>query len=153
MSDERSGDSNRYPPIEKLVPHGSPMRALERLVDWAPGRALCELRVDRAMPFVHDDRLASVVTIEYMAQAVAACLGHEAYLSGGTVRVGMLIGVRQMKILRPWIAVGSHLEISVERIRGNEEVSTFRGEACTGDTVVATAHMTLFHGETPPPGA
>ena len=95
MADQRSGV---YPPIAKLVPHGPPVRALERLREWEPGRAVCEVRVTRSLPFVHDDRLASVITLEYMAQAVAACLGHEAYVGrGAEVRVGMLIGVRQIQ--------------------------------------------------------
>jgi predicted hotdog family 3-hydroxylacyl-ACP dehydratase len=153
VSQQRSGEA-RYPPIEKLVPHGPPIRALERLLDWAPGRAVCELHVTRSMPFVHEARLASVVTLEYMAQAVAACLGHEAYVAGGQVRVGMVIGVRRMQLVRPFVLVGSRLLVTVERIRGNEEVSTFSGETHLGapqdgDTRVSTAHMTLFHGEPP----
>lgn len=139
-----------YPPIEKLVPHGPPMRAIERLVEWAPGRAICELHVRDTMPFVQKGRVASVVTLEYMAQAVAACLGHEAYVSGGGIRVGMLIGLRRMELLRPSIAVGSRVLIEVERQRGNDEVSTFRGETRVGDTLVATAILTLFHAEHPP---
>jgi predicted hotdog family 3-hydroxylacyl-ACP dehydratase len=145
-----SDDRSRFPPIEKLVPHGPPIRALERLLDWAPGRATCELHVTSSMPFVEGDRLATLVTLEYMAQAVAACLGHEAYVAGGNVRVGMVIGVRQMKIMQPFIPVGTRLLVRVECIRGNEEVSTFRGETHLADMLVSTAHMTLFHGEHPP---
>jgi predicted hotdog family 3-hydroxylacyl-ACP dehydratase len=148
VPDERSVT---YPPIERLVPHGAPMRALERLVQWAPGHALCDLHVAASLPFVEEGRLPSVVTLEYMAQAVAACLGHEAYVGTGTeVRVGMLIGIRQMKLLRPHVLVGDRLEVEVDRIRGNEDVSTFRGETRVGEVLVTTAHMTVFHGAQPP---
>jgi predicted hotdog family 3-hydroxylacyl-ACP dehydratase len=152
VSEQHAGRPE-FPPIEKIVPHGAPIRALERLVEWAPGRAVAELHVEPTMPFVEEDRLASVVTLEYMAQAVAACLGYEAYRAGGNVRVGMVIGVRQMKIMQPCIAVGTRLRIAVECIRGNEDVSTFRGETRIDDTLVSTAHMTLFHGTSPPDGS
>jgi predicted hotdog family 3-hydroxylacyl-ACP dehydratase len=139
-----------FPPIADLVPHGPPIRALEELVEWELGRAVCTVTIREGMPFVRDGRLASVVTLEYIAQAVAACLGHEAYVGGEGVRVGMLIGVRKMELLRPWIAVGRELRVSVERVRGNEEVSTFRGEVTVEGEVVATAMTTLFHAERPP---
>ncbi len=142
----------RYPPFAELVPHGLPMRVVEELVEWEPGRAVCRMTVADGMPFVCDGRLASVVTLEYIAQAIAACLGHEAYVGGEGVRVGMLIGVRKMELLQPWIDVGAELRISVERVRGNEDVSTFRGDVHVGDTLITTAMTTLFHAEAPPDG-
>lgn len=152
MSDDPAGTTTRYPPIAELVPHGPPMRVLEELVDWEPGRATCRMTIREGMPFVTEGRLASVVTVEYIAQAVAACLGHEAYVGGEGVRVGMLVGVRKMELLRPWLDVGSELRIDVERVRGNDEVSTFRGEIRVAGEVVVTAMTTLVHAERPPEG-
>ncbi|MCA9709624.1 MAG: hypothetical protein KDK70_27545 [Myxococcales bacterium] len=149
-SDEPAAPGTRYPPIAELVPHGPPMRVLEELVEWAPGRAVCRLTVREGMPLVEGGRLATVATLEHIAQAVAACLGHEAYMGGEGVRVGMLVGVRKMELLRPWIAVGTELRVSVERLRGNDEVSTFRGEVTAEGELVATALTTLFHAERPP---
>lgn len=149
MSDE-AAPAPRYPPFAELVPHGPPMRVLEELIDWEPGRAICRMTVRDGIPFVRGGRMASVVTIEYIAQAVAACLGHEAYVGGEGVRVGMLVGVRKMTLHHPWITVGQELRVSVERVRGNDEVSTFRGEVTADDQLVATAMTTLFHAERPP---
>lgn len=149
MSDE-AARAPRYPPFAELVPHGPPMRVLEELVDWEPGRAVCRMKVQSGMPFIEGGRMAAVVTIEHIAQAVAACLGHEAYVGGEGVRVGMLVGVRKMTIHHPWIAVGQELRVSVERVRGNEEVSTFRGEVTADGQLVSTAMTTLFHAERPP---
>lgn len=153
MSDEPATAKTRYPPIAELVPHGPPMRVLEELVEWEPGRAVCRMTVREGMPFVADGRLAAVTTIEHIAQAVAACLGHEAYVGGEGVRVGMLIGVRKMELHRPWIEVGSEMRVSVERVRGNEEVSTFRGEVTVDGERISTALTTLFHAERPPDAA
>lgn len=152
MPDEPAGPQTRYPPIAELVPHGPPMCVLEEMIDWEPGKATCRMTVREGMPFVRGGRLAAVTTLEHIAQAVAACLGHEAYVGGEGVRVGMLVGVRKMELHRPWIDVGSELRISVERVRGNDEVSTFRGEVRVEGELVATALTTLFHAEQPPEG-
>ncbi len=139
-----------YPPIEDLVPHGYPIRALDALLEWEPGRAVCQLQLRASAAFVHGDRVASVVALEYMAQAVAACLGYEAYLAGGRVRAGMIVGVRRMDLMRPHIQVGSVVKLSVERVRGNDEVSTFKGTTHADEQLVAEAHLTLVHPATPP---
>jgi predicted hotdog family 3-hydroxylacyl-ACP dehydratase len=91
-----------------------------------------------------------VALLEYMAQAVAACLGYEAYTVGEGLRVGMLIGVRRMQLRAAPIPVGTELAITVERTRGNDDVSTFEGITRLGPAEVATAQMTLFHAEKPP---
>lgn len=144
--------SGAYPPIEDLVPHGLPMRVVEEMVDWEPGRATCRMRLRAHAPLVKDGEVACVLALEYLAQSVAACLGYEAYLGGGRVRVGMIIGVRKMELFRAKIPVGAELRMEVERIRGNEEVSTFRGSAYSDNELVCVAHMTLIHPEQPPAG-
>jgi predicted hotdog family 3-hydroxylacyl-ACP dehydratase len=142
--------SDAYPPIEDLIPHGYPIRGLDELVDWAPGRATCRLTVHASNPFVREGALPTLALLEYMAQAVAACLGYEAYRGGEGVRVGMLIGVRKMELAADTIPLGSELTITVERSRGNEDVSTFEGITKLLGQRIATAQMTLFHAEKPP---
>ncbi len=143
--------SPAYPPIARLVPHGLPLRALEALLHWHEGCAVCRVTIREDLPFVRDGRLASIVTLEYMAQAVAVCLGHEAFVAGQGVRVGMIIGVRKLEIVVPFIDVGTELRIEVDRDRGNDEVSTFRGTTKAGETVISLASMTIYHGAQPHP--
>jgi predicted hotdog family 3-hydroxylacyl-ACP dehydratase len=139
-----------YPPIDDLVPHSPPMRVVEQLVDWERGRARCTMFIRQHNPFVESGRVATLATLEFLAQAVAACLGYEAFTQGGTVRVGMLVGVRQMEVLEPYLAVGDELVLDVQRLRGTDEISTFTGETRVGGRVVSRANMTLVHPEVPP---
>lgn len=85
-----------------------------------------------------------------MGQAVAACLGYEAYQSGNNVRVGMIVGVRKLEMRRPHFPVGAELVVAVERMRGDEDVSVFSGEVHCDGELASTALMTLVHPETPP---
>jgi predicted hotdog family 3-hydroxylacyl-ACP dehydratase len=142
--------ANAFPPIDDLVPHAPPMRVVEQLVEWASGRAKCTMIVRPHNLFADGNKLPAVATLEFLAQTVAACLGHEAFANGGTVRVGMIVGIRQMELFVPYIHVGDSLTLVVERLRGTDEISTFTGEARVGELLVSRANMTLVHPEAPP---
>jgi len=139
-----------FPPIDDLVPHAPPMRAVEQLVAWAPGSATCTMTLRPHNLFAEGSRVPAIATLEFLAQTVAACLGQEAFTNGGTVRVGMLVGVRQMELFEPYLHVGDTLTLVVQRVRGTDEISTFTGEARVGDHLVSRANMTLVHPEAPP---
>jgi hypothetical protein len=55
-----------------------------------------------------------------------------------------------MELAADTIPLGSELTITVERSRGNEDVSTFEGITKLLGQRIATAQMTLFHAEKPP---
>ncbi len=147
--DGRTG-SLSYPPIAELIPHGAAIQLLEHMTTWEEGRAECGLTVRADTLFSTDQGVSSVVALEYMAQAVAACLGYEAYCGGHGVRVGMIVGVRRMERLIETIPLGAQVRVVVARERGNEDISTFRGETYSDGELVATALMTLVHAEKPP---
>jgi predicted hotdog family 3-hydroxylacyl-ACP dehydratase len=126
------------------------MLMLESLVAWEPGRAECRMTVADDTPFVGDGRVDALMTMEYMAQAVAACLGYEAFRGGVGVRVGMIIACRAMDLEVSHIAVGAELTVRVRCVRGNETLSHFDCEVHEGDARLASATMTLIHAEQPP---
>ena len=135
------------PPIEELVPHAGAMVLLDQLLAWSKGHARCSLTVREGAPFVRERRVESVVTIEYMAQAVAACLGYEALLGGGGVRVGMIIGCKRFEAHADSLHVGDALEVEVKCIQGNEALSHFEGRVTRAGTLFSEALLTLFHAE------
>lgn len=140
-----------YPAMTELVPHARPMLAVEELVRWEPGCAVARMTVRADGPFVRDGRVDGLAALEFMAQGVAACLGYEAFQAGDSVRVGMVIAVRQMTLERASFAVGEELRIHARRVRGAEWLSHFeaRLEDARGDTV-ATSTLTLVHRDAPP---
>ncbi len=137
-----------FPPLAFVIPHQEPMVLLDRIVDWEPGRIECALRVQDGARFVDDGQLSVPLTIEHMAQAVAACLGYEAYCGGKGVRIGMIVACRSFKAFKPWASVGDDLSVRAERERGNETLSHFNCEIVHEAETFATATLTLFHGET-----
>ncbi len=124
------------------------MVLLDRMLDWAPGKTSCAVRVRPGARFVEEGLLSAPLTIEHMAQTVAACLGYEAYLGGRGVRVGMIVSCREFRAYRGSASVGDELIVHAERDRGNETLSHFRCEVRLDDEIFATSTLTLFHGET-----
>lgn len=138
-----------FPPIESLVPHGEAIRELEALVEWAPGRAACRMRVSEASRLVAKGELEAILLLEPMAQAVAACLGYEAFRAGEGVRVGMIVACRALRARVASVPVGAALRIVVERVQGNDATSHFECAVLRdGESIaepIATATLTIVH--------
>lgn len=140
-----------FPAITELVPHQTPVLAVEKLTRWELGHAQGELTIRASNPFVQNGKLDTVMSLEYMAQCVAACLGMEAFQNGGSVRVGMIIACRKMEIFQPELLLGETYAVKADCVRGNDSISHYDGEIRSSNgEVVATCTMTLVHGEKPP---
>lgn len=138
-----------FPSIAQLVPHAEPMVLVDEMTEWVSGAATCTLVVRAHAPLVSDGSLLAPLLIEHMAQTVAACLGYEAFLGGEGARVGMIIACKKFSVHIPVVHVGDALTIRVRRVRGNETLSHFDCHVTRGEAPVATAVLTLFHGEPP----
>jgi predicted hotdog family 3-hydroxylacyl-ACP dehydratase len=136
---------NDFPPIEELLPHSGAMVLLDALTSWKQGEAECRLQIRDFAPFVADGRVQSVVTLEYMAQAVAACLGYEALLGGGAVRVGMVIGCKRFDAFADELHVGDALRVHVRCLQGDDTLSQFECRTLRGDELFSQASLTLYH--------
>jgi predicted hotdog family 3-hydroxylacyl-ACP dehydratase len=134
-----------FPPIEELVPHTGAMVLLDAMTAWRSGYARCIGKVRAGAPFVRDDTVESVVTIEYMAQAVAACLGYEALVSGGGVRVGMIIGCKRFEAHADTLRVHDEFSIDVQCVQGNDTLSHFDCHLQRGSERFSEAVLTLYH--------
>lgn len=144
-----------YPSIAQLVPHRDPMILLDEMLDWSQGRSRCALRVREGARFVEGGVLSAPFLIEHMAQAVAVCLGYEAFRGGRGVSVGMIVSCRTFTALAGEVRVGDDLVVSAEQKRANASVSAFDcrvdrlgSEGKAGEwTCIAQATLTLYHGD------
>lgn len=139
-----------YPSIRELIPHDGPMVLLDEMLHCEPGLARCRITIAPGMRFVSDGTVDTIVTLEYMGQAVAASCGYAAFRGGNDIRVGMIIGCRRMDVEVPKLQVGDELLIEVREVRAQEEISVYECEVRRGSDPVATAQLTLFHAEKPP---
>jgi predicted hotdog family 3-hydroxylacyl-ACP dehydratase len=94
--------------------------------------------------FVKDGRVPAVIAIEYMAQGIGLHAGFEACRKGNPVRVGYLLGTREMNLEVDSFEVGDELEIEVERLFGEEQLGAFRCSVSRAGKQVAAATLSVY---------
>jgi predicted hotdog family 3-hydroxylacyl-ACP dehydratase len=137
------------PDIRELVPHAGPMVLLDRLVSVGDETLCAEVVIGRDTVFCDGQGVGAWVGIEYMAQAVAAFAGYEAYVRGDAVKVGFLLGSRRYECSRPGFATGSRLHVHVQRaLQGENGLGAFECRIHDvndqSGAAVATATITVF---------
>ena len=103
------------PDIHTLVPHSGAMSLLGRLLAADEETLDAQVTIKPDSMFCDGSAVGAWVGVEYMAQAVAAHAGHAAKLRGEPVRVGFLLGTRRYTCSVAAFAVGSVLNIHVQR--------------------------------------
>ena len=116
----------RYPPLEYLLPHRPPMILLDRLVESNGPASACEVTIGPHSMFVEAAGVPAFVGIEYMAQAVAAHGGYQAYQADEPIGLGLLLGTRQLKLYCQYFELGQTLRIQVIHRWGEGELMRFR---------------------------
>jgi predicted hotdog family 3-hydroxylacyl-ACP dehydratase len=116
----------KYPPIEQLLPHRSPMILIDRLV-WTNGvETICEVTIGPHSMFIQAVGVPAFVGIEYMAQTVAAHGGYQSFLEGQPMVVGLLLGTRRLETPCQFFELGQTLRIAATHIWGQHELMRFR---------------------------
>jgi len=134
-----------YPPIEELVPHAGAMVLLEELLEWSAGHARCRLRIREGAPFVRERAVESVVTIEYMAQAVAAWSGARSRAAGGSPRIGYLLGSRRYEAHVSKFETGAELRVHAQcELMGDNGLGMFDCRITQGERVLAAGRLSVF---------
>lgn len=131
------------PPVVDLVPHAPPMVLLDRIVEADGDRLVASAQVAAGRPFVEPEGLPALVTLEYMAQAVAAYAGLKAREAGDPVRLGFLLGCRDLRMYCDFVPVGAELQVVSQRSWGDTQLGSFACTVQTGDEVVAEAVLNV----------
>ena len=82
-----------------------------------------------------------------MAQAVAAYAGLKAGRNGEPVRVGLLLGAREIRFFASGARVGDRLEVSADRRFGDELLGNFLCEVRRGGKILAHGALSVYQGD------
>lgn len=135
-------------PIE-LLPHRPPMLLLDEVTSWNGDRVECRVVLRDDSPFVEAGRVASTIAVEYMAQCVAAFAGLRGRERGEPVRIGYLVGAREVTFAVDDLRVGDVLRVEASPVWGDETLGNF---ACAVDRegeAVARGTLNVYQGELP----
>ena len=141
-----------FPPVRELLPHTDPMVLVDEVVDAGPEFARCRVRIGEASPFCAAGLVPAAVAIEYMAQTVGAYAGLRARSAGLPVRIGYLLGTRDLALEVDGFAAGEELIVEAREVWSDLPLAAFACRVERAGVVVASATLNVYQsqGEEPP---
>jgi len=143
-----------YPPVAELVPHKPPMLLLDRVVSYSKDFVSCEVVIRPDSPFCAaagvPAGVPAIVGLEYMAQTVATYAGLAGREKGEQVRIGFLLGSRDVRIDADVFAIGDRLTIEARRTWGENDLGSFQCRVLRGEgEVLLEGSLTVYQGPLP----
>jgi len=131
-------------PAERLVPHRSPLRLVDRLLEFSGGTGVVEAVIGPDNLFLkHDGTFPSLTTVELIAQAAAAVKGYDDLRQGRTIKKGYLADIRGINFIGLCYK-GDRLTIRIEIVRAFGEFSIIQGDVKRGEDTVAQGTLKLW---------
>lgn len=110
------------------LPHSGVARFVEGIVESSHDRVVCRARVSKESPFAIDGRVPTFVGLDIAAQA-AAVLGAASAstaVESPAVRIGYLVGVRNLRLARGTFPAGEELTVTAHREVSNPPLLVVR---------------------------
>ena len=136
-------------PVEVVLPHKPPMRLLDAILGWEGETLTCARTVPSDDPFLEDGALPALALLECMAQGVAAHRGLVGLARGEPIRIGFLVGCRELRLHVDAVAVGDALRIVVEPRSALGPMASYAARTCRGDQILAEALIQVAVKEDP----
>ena len=138
-------------PAQTLAPHAPPMLLVSRLLSCEEGVAVAEALLQPGCPALDQDgSLLPEALPELMAQAYALVAGYQGQAQGKSPQPGMLVGLRQLRILT-LPRVGDRLEIHVEASGRFADFVMVQGSVQLHGEILAQAELKLYLAGTEAP--
>lgn len=141
---DRAPDTGTFPPVAELVPQAPPMVLLDRVVSFEGGRIVCELTLTEASPYVESGRAPALVTLEYMAQAIATAAGLEKRASGLAPRIGFLLGSRELHLATDFVYAGDVLTVEAVHLWGKDRIGQYDCVVSRDGARIARGPLTVY---------
>ena len=130
--------------IEDVLPHSHPMILIERILEYGELYIKTMVTISEATPFIYQGKVPSYVSIEYMAQSVAAYSGINQLKSGNDIQVGFLLGTQKLELYEDSFNVGDLIELNAERHYYDGEMASFHCQAARQGTILAKANISVY---------
>ena len=100
--------------IEPLLPHSGDMVLLDEITEFTPDFIVAKTTIKPDNILIKNNILTTFSTIEIMAQAIGAYAGIQNKLQGLPIKLGYLLGSRNLEIFSEEIPIGTTLEIQAK---------------------------------------
>jgi len=136
-----------YPPVEDLVPHRAPMILIDEVVAAEGVTLTARVRLTDSSPFMQSGQLPALITLEYMAQSIAAFAGMKGRKKGEPVKLGLLMSCREMTLAVDFLQAGDELTIVVTEVWSDDNLGNFDCFVRRGDEMISQASLSVYQGD------
>lgn len=144
MTQPQGAGARDFPPLRELLPHRGKMLLLDEVVDAGPTSVTCRVHIRSNSSFVEAGRVPVLVALEYMAQAVGAFAGLKARERGGPVRIGYLLGSRDVQFSGRDFRLGDDLLVEAHHVFGDEAIGAFDCKVTRRGTIEASGCLNVY---------
>jgi predicted hotdog family 3-hydroxylacyl-ACP dehydratase len=130
--------------IDDILFHEAPMILIDRVEAYDDRTVQSSVEITPDSPFLANDTVPAYVSVEYMAQSIAAYSGIKARSSGEEVKIGYLASIRKIDFNAPHFVIGDKLNITVKMIWNETPMAVFDCVIEVQDKVVASARLNVF---------
>jgi predicted hotdog family 3-hydroxylacyl-ACP dehydratase len=134
------------PPVVELVPHRDRMLLLDEVREAGEASIACGVVLRGDSPFVEGGRVRATFALEYMAQCVGAWVGLQDLRRGLPVRIGYLVGAREVAFAVDAFDVGDDLRVEAAKLWGDEALGHFECRVLRRGETVAAATLNVVRG-------
>lgn len=136
-----------FPAVRELVPQRPPMLLLAAVIAQTHDSLTCTTTVAADWLLIDGDGLPAAALLEVMAQAVAALHGLQGRARGEPVRVGLLLGARDVSLHVPRVRVGTELVVRATQVFGMDAVAEFRCAVEADGACLAEGTLHVVRGD------
>lgn len=129
--------------MEELLPHGSSIILLERVIAFDEDSMTAEVVVHDDALFGDTESIPAWLGIEYMAQTVAAHSGMMCKLAGKPLNLGFLLGTRRYYCNVDRFSAGTVLTVTVKRLIQDQGLGVFDCYI-TAEGISASAKLNVY---------
>jgi len=121
------------PRIEDLVVHRPPMLWIDEVLARDGDSVHCRLTIRDDHVFVQNGVVEVLVSVEWMAQAIAALVGIRDRMNNEEPRPGFLIAVPEATFKVEDFRFGDVLDLHAKRVWGDDELASFECRVVRGE--------------------
>lgn len=130
-------------PVADYLPHRPPMLLIDEIVAFADDRVVCRTKLAPDCVFAVEGRVHASAMIELVAQACAIYSGLRSARDGEPMRLGLLMGCREITFAVESFAIGEQLTVAATRVYGHQQMASFTGTVHRGDELCATVQLSV----------
>jgi predicted hotdog family 3-hydroxylacyl-ACP dehydratase len=136
----------RLPPLTELVPHRAPMLLLDEVCGYDDISVECLVVLRDDSPFVERGKVRATLALEYLAQCIAVWTGLQGRARGEPVRIGYLVGSRELAFAVDHFRVGDELRLKASRVGGDSTLGVFACSVLRGGDTLASGTLNVYGG-------